>query len=106
MTAPKIRDVTLITFDQKGDFAAKHAAEDWCKAHGISVGANQRGAPRGLMLGDYLVAKWRNLDPVDRTALCGIMQGDMRNGPVEIRLKAAQRPAVAQPKGLRNDRQG
>jgi hypothetical protein len=74
------------TFDQKGDFAACYAAESWLHESGYSAGSMQRGAPRGIMRGDVLIAKWRNLSPQDRAALDGQMTGDMRNGPVTVEI--------------------
>lgn len=71
------------TFVEQGDFAALHAAEDMARELGLSIGSHQRGAPTGLMFGDYDIAKWRNLSKAERTALHGIIHGfDKRNGPV------------------------
>lgn len=67
-----------ITFDQAGDFQACFAAEDWCRHHGISVSAAERGKPRNL----YVLAKAR----ADLCRLDGIMTGDMLSGPVSIVL--------------------
>lgn len=69
-----------------GDFAATRAAEDWCKAHGISVGTMQRGAPRGLLVGDFDISKWRNMNRREIAALHGQLIGDGRNGPVRVQL--------------------
>ncbi len=76
-------------FQQTGDFVAMHLAEDWCKDQGISVGSGERGRPRGLLRGDFTIAKWRNLNENERAALDGEMTGDMRNGPITIQMKAA-----------------
>jgi hypothetical protein len=76
-----------MTFANTGDFAAMYAAEDWCKQNGYSVGSSQRGSPRGLLRGDWLIAKWRNLTAAERRQLDGQMTGDMRNGPVTVRVK-------------------
>jgi len=77
-----------MTFDQAGDFKASAAAEAWCAERGISVGHAQRGDPRGLLYGDFDIQKWRNLRPSERRVLDGQMTGDMRNGPVYVRIKA------------------
>lgn len=72
---------------QGGDFAACDAAEDFLRGAGFSVGSMQRGAPRGIMFGDYLISKDRGLDTEDRAALHGQMigaNGSMRNGPVKV----------------------
>lgn len=74
-------------FEQCGDFEACRAAEKWCAEHGISVGINQRGDPRGLMYGDYLIMKWRNINPKQRERLDGRLTGDMRHGPVFLSIK-------------------
>jgi hypothetical protein len=78
--------MTQTTFSNVGEFKAMQAAEDWCAEQGISVGPCQRGDPRGLLRGDFYVAKWRNLSEDERAALDGLMTGDMRNGPVIVGL--------------------
>ena len=75
-----------IEFTQTGTFAACMAAEQWCLDNGYSVGSMQAGSPRGLLQGDWLISKWRNLSSVERKALHGTMTGDMRNGPVLIEI--------------------
>lgn len=82
---------TVVTFTQEeGDdtFAAMYAAEKWCANHGISVGRScGQGYPRGLLYGDYDIAKWRNLTGEHRASLDGRMTGNMRGGPVTVDLK-------------------
>ena len=73
-------------FDQKGDFAANTAAERWCEDNGISYGSMCRDLPRGLMYGEWDIAKWRNLSASEQKQLHGRMTGDMRNGPVFIEI--------------------
>jgi hypothetical protein len=73
-----------IVFDQTEDFEACRAAEKWCGERGISVGEMQGPAPRGLLVGDFWIAKWRNLNDAEKRALNGRMTGDMRHGPVTI----------------------
>lgn len=75
-----------IIFRESGEFEACRAAERWCDDRGIAVGEMQAAAPRGLLLGYYRIAKWRNLNDAERKALDGRMTGDMRNGPVTIAL--------------------
>jgi hypothetical protein len=79
------------TFDQVGDFKAVHAAEEWCEKQGISVGSMQGPSPRGLMYGNYAIAKWRNLNDKEREELHGTMTGDMRNGPVTVQIREQRR---------------
>ena len=82
---------TVVTFVQDaGDdtFTAMYAAEKWCAAEGISVGHScGPGYPRGLLYGDFEIAKFRNLTAKERAALHGKMTGDMRAGPITIDLK-------------------
>ena len=77
-----------ITFNQTGDFEAMNAAERWLAERGISVGHMQGPEPRGLLFGDYQIAKWRNLTAKERAVLHGRMTGG-RAGPVTIELKDA-----------------
>jgi hypothetical protein len=74
------------SFDQQGDFSACAAATQWLHEGGYSVGIMQGPAPRGIMRGDVLIAKWRNLSPRERATLDGQMTGDMRNGPVTVEI--------------------
>lgn len=78
----------VMTFADVGDFEAMYAAEQWCADNGYSVGAGQRGSPRGLLRGDFVIMKWRNLSAQERAELDGTMTGDMRNGPVTVSVKA------------------
>lgn len=73
-----------VEFKDVGDFAAAHAAEDWCAKYGLSVGSMERGSPRGILFGDYAIAKWHNLRQADKDSLHGTMTGDMRHGPVLV----------------------
>jgi len=75
-----------VMFEGVADFEAMHKAEEWCRLRGISVGRNQRGAPRGLLFGEYDIQKWRNLGLRERLALDGDMAGDMRHGPVTVTI--------------------
>lgn len=75
-----------MTFTESGPWAAKDAAEAWCANHGISVGFMQGQAPRGLLYGDFLISKWRNMSKREIAVLDGRMTGDMRNGPVVVEM--------------------
>lgn len=78
-------------FDQKGDFEALYAAENWCTANGYSYGSLCRDMPVGLLKGDYSIAKWKNLTAKEKKELAGTMESkDFRNGPVIIKLKGWQ----------------
>lgn len=76
--------MVTIVFDRPGDFEACNAAEKWCRDRGISVGEMQGPVPRGLLVGDFWIAKWGNLNAAEKRALNGRMTGDMRHGPVTI----------------------
>lgn len=82
-------DDLVVTFDRAGTFEAMQAAEDWCRARGVAFGSSERGSPRGLMVGDYAIAKWRNLSPKERRQCHGTMTGDGRYGPITIRISRA-----------------
>jgi hypothetical protein len=74
------------TFFETGAFEAMTAAETFLRTAGFSIGSNERGSPRGIMFGDYDISKWRNLNARERLALHGRATGNMREGPVEIRI--------------------
>lgn len=72
-----------------GDFSANAAAEQFLASAGFSVGSMQRGDPRGVMFGDYVIAKWRNLNLSERHALHGILayrNGSARGGDAIVRI--------------------
>lgn len=73
---------TSVQFDCEND-ALK--ALDRC---GFSVGRLQRDQPRGLLVGDFDIQKWRNLTPDDRGALHGMLVRltHGHGGPVEVTL--------------------
>lgn len=75
-----------IVFEQKGTFGALYAAEAWCRDKGISYGSPCGPDPIGLMHGVFWIAKWRNLTPKEKRTLDGVITGDIRNGPITIKL--------------------
>ena len=77
------------TFTGEDDFEASRKAEAWCEARGLSVGTMDRFDMRGILLGDFQISKWHNLNHAHRMALHGVMSGDMRRGPVHVDLKPA-----------------
>lgn len=72
--------------EAEGDFAACLIAERFLTKAGFSVGRMQRGDPRGIMLGEYDIQKWRNLSARDRKGLHGVLVGNMREGPITIQI--------------------
>lgn len=73
-----------------GDFQGFYAAEKWCRENGYSVGSMQRDDPIGILRGDVCIAKWRHLTKAERDALDGTIEGDKRNGPVYVHLRAVK----------------
>ncbi len=74
------------------DFSGWHAARDWLKANGYSVGQMQGAEPMGILKGDFWISKWRRLDSTQRDALDGRITWNglsPRNGPAVVTLKAA-----------------
>lgn len=76
-----------LIFTDQGVFAAKNAAEKWCRDNGISYGSSCACSPIGLMRGDINISKWHNLSRREIAFLDGRMTGEMRNGPVTIELR-------------------
>ena len=76
-------------FDQQGTFEALHAAQCWLRENGYSFGATCACCPVGVLKGDYLIAKWRNLTRQERAELDGTLSGDFREGPLTLTLKSA-----------------
>lgn len=86
------------TFTAAGnEFEALNEARSFLAAHGFSVGSLQRGAPIGVMFGDYKIAKWRNLDSEDIADLHGRLEsknGSFRTGPITLRIRSDAPQAV------------
>lgn len=77
---------TIITFDQMDTWAANRAAEQWCQQNGYSVGTMDRFDKRGLLKGNFDIAKGHNLTQEEIALLDGVMTGDFREGPVRIEI--------------------
>lgn len=81
------------TFTGVDSFQAIEAARTYLRERGYSVGVMCGDLPMAIMKGDYLIAKWRNLDSKERAMVDGRIEGDMRNGPVTVYLREApERP--------------
>lgn len=93
MTSAATEVMVTERFAGDREFAAYYAACCWCDERGIAHGSMQAHAPIGLLVGDYAIAKWRNLNAQERRALDGTMTGDFRSGPVLVRVRAAALPA-------------
>lgn len=74
-------------FNQKGTFKAYYAAEKWLTENGYSFGPSCVCSPQAIKKGDYYIAKWRNLSPMERIDIDGIIEGNNhREGPVVVEL--------------------
>ena len=69
-------------------FSAHYNAVKFLTDKGYSVGSMQREAPIGILKGDILISKWRNLDEQDKKELNGVIIFDAspRNGNATIFL--------------------
>ena len=76
------------TFSNPGTFQAFYAAQKWLEQNGYSFGSTCRGSPVGILKGDFIIAKWRNLTKREIEQLDGRLVGDMRDGPVAIHLNS------------------
>ena len=74
-------------FQRAGDFESWYECQRWLKERGYSVGSTCFGSPVGVLRGDYIIAKWRNLNEKERAELDGTVTGDFRNGPLTLSLK-------------------
>lgn len=78
------------TFDGRSDvpFTAVNDAERYLTERGFCVGpgcvASRKAA---IMYGrDWVIAKWRNLTPLEQRQCHGVLEGDQRRGPIIIRI--------------------
>lgn len=75
-----------ITFTGEATFEATRKAEAWCEERGLSVAPSDRMHMRGILRGDYLIAKWHNLTKKEISQLDGVLH-DCREGPAYIDIK-------------------
>lgn len=68
-------------------FDAYWKAEQWCRDNGISYGPMCSHMPTGLMYGNIVIMKYRNLTPKERRTLDGTLTGDFRDGPVILKIR-------------------
>lgn len=71
------------------DFSAFNEASEFLTKHGFSSGSMQREAPIGLMKGDVMISKWRNLSKSDIETLDGVIkfpEGSPRAGKTVVEL--------------------
>ena len=77
------------TFSKPGTFQSLYAAQKWLEQNGYSFGSTCLEMPIGILKGDFIIAKRKNLTKAEIAQLDGRLSGDMRNGPVMIQLTAA-----------------
>lgn len=75
-----------LVFKVDGNFESMYAAERWLTENGYSRGSSCASSPTGLLKGDYHIAKWKNLTKKEKYHLDGVMEGDLRNGPLTISI--------------------
>lgn len=90
-------DQTVARFECSGEFQAYERAVSWCESLGVSVGQMQGPDPIGLLYGDFMIAKWRNLSKQQRAALDGTITGNKRYGPITVTLRAPATAAKGKP---------
>lgn len=76
-------------------FPTETTAQKALSSNGFRLGALQRDDPRGIMHGDFIIMKWRNLDAKDKDELHGVYVREFRDGPVTITLKPNCPPHAA-----------
>lgn len=83
------------TFTGESTFDAYHEACAWLDQNGYSHGPTSIDGPVAIFKGDCVVSKWRNLSTKERKGIDGLLDGDTRNGPITVRLKAAPASVAA-----------
>jgi len=74
-------------FTDAGTFNAVNRAREWLHDRGYSEGSMCGDAPMGILKGDFLIAKWRNLTAKEKKELHGVITSrDFREGPVTVEL--------------------
>lgn len=91
---PKPIAVTTEGGRRVATFATEAEAVAWLSLKGFSVGRMQAGSPRGILHGDVEIMKWRNLRPVDRATLHGMLISGRRAVRASVALYASA-PAEA-----------
>ena len=76
------------SFKEEGTFQSMYAAQKWVKEQGYTYGSNSAIEPTAIMQGDYysynLPHKMKNFTAKEKRSVHGIMQGDIREGPVTV----------------------
>jgi hypothetical protein len=91
-TAPPTQPHSVFsrTFEGEPDkpFSALTQAESFLAERGFSFGPGCAASRKaGILFGsDWVIAKWRNLTPLERHRCHGVIEGDRRNGPVTVSI--------------------
>lgn len=83
--------VTQKKFHVPGTFESMYAAQSWLRENGYDYGSTSAGnIPTGVMKGDYydygLPHKVKNFTKHEKNMLHGEITGDMREGPVFVKI--------------------
>lgn len=69
------------------DFSALNDALDYLTARGFCVGPGCAASRKAaIMFGNWKIAKWRNLTPLEQARSHGVLEGERRTGPVTLRI--------------------
>ena len=75
------------TFNNPETFKAYYAAQKYAEKQGYSVGQMCGKNPIALKKGNWNIAKWKNLAPLEKLDIDGhITSVDFRKGPVDVEM--------------------
>jgi len=82
--------VEQATFNNEGTFEAYWAALAWARAKGFEESSMSHPLPTALVKGSFeesdLPEKWKNFKPRHAEMVDGTITGDLREGPVTVKL--------------------
>lgn len=88
-------------FTDAGEFLALGFARAYLYKRGFSMGPAQTGAPIAVLFGRCKISKWHYLTDGQRNACHGTITGDVRKGPVTLKIfdhaPAEAHQAIARP---------
>jgi hypothetical protein len=74
-------------FEAEGTWNAMYSALRWVNENGYEEGCTCAMMPMAIMKGKYnLPWKWKNMTAKERNSVHGVVTGDMRDGPVLVRI--------------------
>ncbi len=77
----------VMEFKEEGTFQSYYKACAWLDENGYSYGSMCGDMPIGIMKGDWVIAKWRNLTSKEKKELDGVIESDdFREGSVKITI--------------------